>query len=194
MPEFDSTLEYRPAISVPGEYYLFGNDGTMWSCRRAGAIRNRVGPWRELHGRKHQRGHRVVSLFDGNKKKSFYTHRLVLEVFRGACPSGMECCHGNGNPQDNRVENLRWGTRSENVLDSVRHGTHKGGLGGGGGPGGKKVITDEDVRRIRRQWATENPGRSRKAKELATKLAVIFGVSAGHVLNIANGCVRRAVV
>jgi hypothetical protein len=36
----------------------------------------------------------------------------------------MEGCHRNDVPDDNRVENLRWDTRSANVLDSVRNGTH----------------------------------------------------------------------
>ena len=51
-------------------------------------------------------------------------HRLVIEAFIGPCPDGMECCHNNGDPADNRLLNLRWGTRSDNNLDRVRHGTH----------------------------------------------------------------------
>lgn len=51
-------------------------------------------------------------------------HRLVLEAFVGPCPPGMEGCHNNGDPTDNRLANLRWDTRRSNVLDSVRHGTH----------------------------------------------------------------------
>jgi hypothetical protein len=49
---------------------------------------------------------------------------MVLEAFVGPCPPGLECCHGNGVGTDNWVENLRWDTHTENVLDSVRHGTH----------------------------------------------------------------------
>lgn len=50
-------------------------------------------------------------------------HRLVLEAFVGPCPPGMLCRHLNGNPADNRLENLRWGTPSENSYDKGRHGT-----------------------------------------------------------------------
>lgn len=50
-------------------------------------------------------------------------HRLVLEAFVGPCPPGMEACHNNGNPADNRIENLRWDTRKSNHADKVRHGT-----------------------------------------------------------------------
>jgi hypothetical protein len=51
-------------------------------------------------------------------------HRLVLETFVGPCPDGMECCHNNGDPADNRLENLRWDTLSSNAYDRVEHGVH----------------------------------------------------------------------
>lgn len=50
-------------------------------------------------------------------------HRLVLETFIGPCPDGMECCHNNGDPVDNRLGNLRWDTHFNNVQDSIKHGT-----------------------------------------------------------------------
>lgn len=53
-----------------------------------------------------------------------YLHRLVLEAFVGPSPEGMEACHENGVRGDNRPENLRWDTRTENVKDAIKHGTH----------------------------------------------------------------------
>ena len=52
-----------------------------------------------------------------------YVHRLVLEAFVGPCPEGQECRHLNGDPGDNRLENLVWGSPLENSLDMVKHGT-----------------------------------------------------------------------
>jgi HNH endonuclease/NUMOD4 motif-containing protein len=52
-------------------------------------------------------------------------HLLVLRTFRGPCPPGLEGCHNDGNELNNRLENLRWDTRSSNILDQVRHGTHR---------------------------------------------------------------------
>lgn len=49
-------------------------------------------------------------------------HRLVLEAFSGPCPEGMEACHNNGVRTDNRIDNLRWDTRAENMKDVYRHG------------------------------------------------------------------------
>ena len=73
-----------------------------------------------LKSSKLNHGHLVVSL--GNKNKKYLVHRLVLETFIGPCPDNMECCHNNGNPQDNNLSNLRWDTHSNNHKDKIRHG------------------------------------------------------------------------
>lgn len=49
---------------------------------------------------------------------------LVLITFAGARPAGKVACHGDGNPSNNALSNLRWGTHSENAMDAVAHGTH----------------------------------------------------------------------
>lgn len=49
-------------------------------------------------------------------------HRLVLMAFVGPCPPGMLGLHNNGDPSDSRLENLRWGTPSDNTADMFRHG------------------------------------------------------------------------
>jgi hypothetical protein len=51
-------------------------------------------------------------------------HQLVVEAFIGPCPPGLEIRHLDGNPANNALSNLRYGTRSENGMDRVRHGTH----------------------------------------------------------------------
>ncbi len=58
--------------------------------------------------------------------RNHLVHHLVLEAFDRPKPAGMECRHLNGQPGDNRLENLRWGTSSENSFDVVRHGHHHG--------------------------------------------------------------------
>jgi hypothetical protein len=65
-------------------------------------------------------GHLSVALGRGNSQ---CVHKLVLLAFVGAAPDKHECRHLNGDPADNRLENLCWGTRSENINDAVRHGT-----------------------------------------------------------------------
>jgi hypothetical protein len=63
----------------------------------------------------------AVSLGRGHYKT---VHRLVLESFVGPCPGGLEACHSNGDRHDNRLNNLRWDTRSANNLDKNAHGTN----------------------------------------------------------------------
>lgn len=64
--------------------------------------------------------HQFVMLGRGN---GFLVHVLVLNAFVGPCPPGLECCHGDGKPARNEVDNLRWDTRLANVRDMIRHGT-----------------------------------------------------------------------
>ena len=49
-------------------------------------------------------------------------HRLVLIAFEGLSP-GMEVCHNDGNPSNNRLANLRWDTTAGNAADRRKHGT-----------------------------------------------------------------------
>jgi hypothetical protein len=49
-------------------------------------------------------------------------HVLVLTAFVGPCPDGNEALHFNDIPDDNRLSNLRWGTRSQNNHDAIRNG------------------------------------------------------------------------
>ena len=52
-------------------------------------------------------------------------HRLVMEAF---APRDLPVVrHLNGDKNDNRLINLAWGTQSDNIIDSVRHGTHHNG-------------------------------------------------------------------
>lgn len=45
-----------------------------------------------------------------------YLHRLVCTAFHGPPPTpDAEVLHNSPDPHDNRPENLRWGTRSENA-------------------------------------------------------------------------------
>ena len=66
-------------------------------------------------------GHVTVALRKGNSKP---VHQLVLLAFRGPCPEGKESRHMNDIPADNRLSNLRYGTRRQNMLDKIRNGKH----------------------------------------------------------------------
>lgn len=69
-------------------------------------------------------GHLVAQLSRDGVNSKILVHRLVLEAFVGPCPDGQHGLHYNDVPTDNRLENLRWGTVSENRYDCVRNGNH----------------------------------------------------------------------
>jgi len=66
-----------------------------------------------------------IGLWRDGKPKTVYIHSTVLLAFVGPRPEGMDACHNDGDATNNRLDNLRWDTVSENRLDTVRHGTHR---------------------------------------------------------------------
>lgn len=119
MPADDSTntVTYREIPTFPG--YRFGDDGSIWSCRRMGKYPGLTERWRQLRATLMPDGHLAISLALGGDRFRGLAHRLILEAFVGPCPEGMECCHNDGNPTNNRLSNLRWDTRQGNVNDTV---------------------------------------------------------------------------
>ena len=59
-------------------------------------------------------------------RKMYLLHRLVAYTFLGNPPEGKtEVDHIDDNKDNNRPENLRWVTRSENILKAWQTGHHK---------------------------------------------------------------------
>jgi hypothetical protein len=119
-------VRYVELKEHPG--YRIGSDGTVQSdILRGCKTGRRTGIWKDLKltpNLKHAYLH--VDLRTGRRRNA-RVNLLVIEAFVGPCPPGMECRHLNGVRTDNRVENLAWGTRSQNMQDAVRHGTIKRG-------------------------------------------------------------------
>ncbi len=158
----------RPIPGYPG-YYATG----------AGRIlSDRTGSCKALALRLHH-GYPRVNVRTG-KGRRFQrvesVHKLVLLAFKGLCPAGQECRHLNGNPLDNRIENLCWGTPSENARDSVRHGTCAGSRVGE--DHGCTKLTEDEVLTIHR---LANTG----VRQVV--LASTYGVTQRHVSSIKLG-------
>lgn len=60
----------------------------------------------------------MVSLWKDKKSKEFLVARLVCMTFHGAVEPNMTVNHKDGNRLNNRIENLEWLTRKDNI----RHG------------------------------------------------------------------------
>lgn len=66
-------------------------------------------------------GYDFVPLWSNGKKKNFKVHRLVLENFNPVeNMRNLDCNHKDEDKTNNRLENLEWLTRKENL----NYGTH----------------------------------------------------------------------
>lgn len=77
-----------------------------------------------LKGTQDHYGYLVINLLKDGKPRQRKIHQVVVEAFLGPCTSGHEVRHLNGHPADNALINLAYGSRGDNNLDAVRHGTH----------------------------------------------------------------------
>lgn len=121
LPEAPEGIEYRLLKDYPG--YAVGSDGTVFGCRVPGPGGYYKSQWKRLSPRHHRDGHLYVNLYcSSHPMKSWFIHTLVLSAFAGDRAEGQVCRHLNGIATDNRLENLAWGSVSENCIDRVRHG------------------------------------------------------------------------
>ena len=118
--------EWRPVVGYEGLYEA-SSKGRVRSLDRADC-RGRIIRGRILKHRPLPNGRPRVSLSRNGVTKDAYPYRLVLEAFVGPCPPGMEALHWDDDHDNNRLENLRWGTRAENMADMSRNGGGNAGL------------------------------------------------------------------
>lgn len=69
-------------------------------------------------------GYHHVQLSLNSVVKTTHVHRAVMAAFVGPLPDGLQVCHGDGDPTNNALDNLRYDTPSANQQDKVRHGRH----------------------------------------------------------------------
>jgi hypothetical protein len=81
---------------------------------RDGVIR-RIDSWKIIKPWSHKSGHLYVRLQDGGSSRQ--VHHIVMEHFGTQRPKNTECRHLDGNPKNNQIDNLAWGTRADNIRD-----------------------------------------------------------------------------
>jgi len=155
---------------IPGfdGFYRADKDGQIWT--------RKLGDWRKLKpGRDSDGYHCVTVVGKGGKCFNRPVHRLVLEAFIGPRLPGQQARHFPDRSKfNNRLDNLQWGTPSENYLDRMRHGTDNG-----GDRGHKAKLTWKKVREIRRLYLTGLFFYRELGKRFGVSLYTIFDITSG---------------
>lgn len=129
-------------------------------------------------------GYPRVTLYKNRKGFPTKVHKMVLFAFKGKRPKGYDSAHLNGIKSDNRIENLAWVTRKENMSHKIIHGTRQHGE-----RHGCHKLTLAQVQQILKEY---RPPEGRKVQSKwhhgnSGELAVKFGVSKGTIQDIVRG-------
>ena len=111
--------EWREIPDTDGRYFASDDGQIMGPGSRSsgpGALKPRLD----------RDGYATVNVYVSGRVRNRKVHRLVLEAFVGP-GDGLHARHLDGDPSNNRLDNLAWGTASENNYDMVRHHTHHNG-------------------------------------------------------------------
>jgi hypothetical protein len=121
----EHTEEWRPVLGYEGKYEV-SNLGRVRSLPRRSPHGDH---WQTIPGRMLKagvsRGYPTVTLWANGAMELRRVHRLVCEAFLGPRPAGLDTRHLDGDGTNCRVENLQYGTRTENIRDQLLHGTHR---------------------------------------------------------------------
>lgn len=137
---------WKPALGWEDRYEV-SNEGRVRSLCHRGKTRKK--PW-ILKLNNTPRGYLNAHLMRDGACSVVGVHVLVAEAFIGPRPEPRErhdCRHLDGNPANNLLSNLAWGTKNENMRDRDGHGrTYRG----------EKqhlaVFTEDEVRTIRLRY------------------------------------------
>jgi hypothetical protein len=112
--------EWRDIAGFEG-LYMISSHGNARSIprivERSGSTMRIPGGALELNA---NRGYRRINLRKNGKTFQRFIHQLVAEAFIGERQPGQDTRHLDGNSLNNRVENLAYGSRSDNVQDAIR--------------------------------------------------------------------------
>lgn len=116
-------------------------------------------------GRYCKSGHVSVVLKKGCPGKP--VHQIIARTFLGPRPDGLDVCHNDGDPTNNRPSNLRYDTRTNNILDVYKNG------------GVWRKTTIEQVKIIRERLASGESGAS-IARDLGVTEQTVSAIKTGR--------------
>lgn len=168
-----SNNEWFPIIGYEGLYSITKNGEVRSETRyifqngRKKLIKGKIlKPWISTTG------YKVVTLRKDGKSFKGFIHILVAMNFIGKRPPKMDIRHLDGNKFNNNVKNLAYGTRSENMLDAVKHHTSS-----------CDRHNPNNIFKLTERQAIEIAQDNRPAKIIALE----YGISDRHVTSIKRG-------
>lgn len=141
MIQYNDPEIWKDIPGFEGEYQASSHGRVRSVDHRVRVVARGTEATRLSHGRvlrpgRSKSGH--VSVVLGRKHGSMLVHTAVALAFLGPRPEGLDVCHNDGDPTNNRLDNLRYDTRTDNILDVYRLG------------GRWRKLSLEDVREIKR--------------------------------------------
>lgn len=116
-------------------------------------------------------GHLYVVL--GRGTHGLPVHQLIARTFIGSRPDRMDVCHIDGNPTNNKLSNLKYDTRTNNILDVYRQGKRW------------KALNTDDVLKIRSLLEKGLTGQE-IAKQLGVSNSTVSAVKTGRCYSWLN--------
>ena len=132
-----------------------------------------LNPWTDR-----KTGYQRIDLCINGSTITRTVHQLVLETFVGPRFNKMEGRHLDGNKLNNKIDNLMWGTKSENQKDRKRHGNPS--------IGGNFKLMYQQISNIRQLLKSGRNG-SDGPKYSHRAIAIMFGVSRSTITDINIG-------
>lgn len=172
MNNIDTKQEAPISVSSTlSKNHFVDREGNVYSNLLVGSKYGKIGKLKKLKGIPCH-GYRFIQF--GNKRVK--RGALILETFTGNRPKGAFVCHRNDIKNDDRLDNLYWGTRRDNIRDAQINKRYRYG------------DKHQNVRVTEKQVAWL---RIRKPKQTEQKLiAYYWGVNYKTIGNIVYGCAR----
>ncbi len=149
-------MEKEQRKTIPDTNYSICVDGTL--------INNKTGKVVKFH--RDSDGYMITKIYTNGKAKGISQHRALAEAFISNTMGKKEVNHKNGNKQDNRLENLEWCSKSENMTHCYREL-------------GRKPFTSAKF--------VMNPSTGVVYRSI-TEAALASGISQSHLYRMLTGC------
>ena len=172
------TETWKPVVGYEG-YYEVSDMGRVKSLDRVvvdprGWEYDRLG--QIIAACDHGEGYLVLNLAVDTRKTLYLVHRLVGEAFFGLCPEGCQTNHKNGIKADNRVANLEFVTRGENMRHAFRTGLYDSNIGENHY---RALLTEDDVLAIRSRYGAGGVTQRQLAEKYGVSRENISGITTG---------------